>query len=58
MSSAYWDQWDISEIESMHGIDHEHNLDCVLEDVNIKDEDEEVFEMFTYRGSAYAYMVD
>lgn len=58
MSSAYWNQWDSSEIESMHGIDHEHSLDCYLEEVKIKDEDEKDSEMFACPRWEHAYMVD
>lgn len=46
MSSAYWNQWDKIEIDSMHcvapGIDDEQDLDLHMEGVDIDEDDEPV----------------
>lgn len=58
MSSAYWQQWDESEIESMHDVEDTSDDDCELKTVEIDDEDDKIEHMFRVRGMAYAYMVD
>lgn len=48
MSSAYWNQWEDIEIDSMHGvahgIDHEQDLDLHIMEEGKTDEDDEPIE--------------
>ncbi len=41
MSSAYWNQWDCSEILSMHGVEADNDCDDDCDDIDICQENDE-----------------
>lgn len=54
MSSAYWNQWDKIEIESMHDMHDESDVDCCVEDSEITDcDDDGDDELVEYRYTTW-----